>query len=79
MKNTNNNTDSFFSEVMTEPELIQFLRISEVTKATDTHNVVANLRRMHNLPTIHICKQPLYWKPAIRQWIADKVARENGK
>ena len=54
---------------MTEPELIDFLRIPEISKAKDHHNVIANLKRMHDLPRIHICGQPLYPREAIQEWI----------
>jgi hypothetical protein len=40
---------------MTEDELIAYLRIPEVSKSKDYHNVVENLKRMHQLPRIHIC------------------------
>jgi hypothetical protein len=43
------------SELMTEDELIVYLRIPEVSKSKDYHNVVENLKRMHKLPRIHIC------------------------
>ena len=63
--------------LMTEPELIEFLRIPEVSKAKDYHNVIDNLKRMHDLPRIHICGQPLYPREAIQEWIRNKTV--NGK
>ncbi len=63
-------------ELMTEEELIRFLRILEVSKAENYHNVIENLKRMHNLPCIHICKQPLYPLEAIRRWIEEKLLKE---
>ena len=63
-------------ELLTEEELIRFLRIPEVSKAKDHHNVIENLKRMHDLPCIHICKTPLYPFEAIRQWILNKVKKE---
>ena len=57
------------SELMTEDELIQYLRIKEVSKARDHHNVVENLKRMRDLPRIHICGKPLYPLKAIQVWI----------
>ena len=63
-------------ELMTEYELIQYLRIPEVSKAKDYHNVVYNLKRMHNLPCIHISGQPLYPREAIDEWIRSKTERE---
>ena len=65
-----------FQELMTEQELIYFLRIPEVSKADNYDNVVDNLKRMHDLPCIHICKQPLYPIDAVRKWIAEKVEKE---
>jgi len=56
-------------ELMTEQELIQFLRIGEVSGAKDFHNVVENLKRMRDLPRIHICGKPLYPRKAIQVWI----------
>jgi len=60
-------------ELLTEEELIRFLRISEVSQAKDHHNVVENLKRMHDLPRIHICGKPLYPLDAIRQWIRERT------
>jgi hypothetical protein len=62
--------------LLTEDELIRFLRIPAVSKAEDYHNVIENLKRMHDLPCIHICKQPLYPLEAIRKWIEDKLLKE---
>lgn len=63
-------------ELMTEAELVVFLRIPEISKAEDYANVIENLKRMHNLPCIHICKQPLYPLEAIRRWIEEKLSKE---
>ena len=60
---------------MTESELIRYLRVPEVSKAKDYHNVVDNLKRFHDLPRIHICGQPLYPREAIQQWIRDKTSK----
>ena len=65
-----------FPELMTRSELIRFLRIPEISKAGDLGNVIDNLKRMHNLPCIHICKQPLYPLVAVRRWIEQKVIKE---
>jgi len=58
---------------MTEAELIVFLRIAEVSKSKDHHNVIENLKRMHRLPRVHICGKPLYPREAIREWIKQKT------
>ena len=55
--------------LMTESELVEFLRIPEVSKAKDYSNVISNLKRMHDLPRVHICGQPLYPREAIVSWI----------
>ena len=64
-------------ELMTESELIQLLRIPEVSKSKDYHNVIENLKRMHDLPRVHICGKPLFPREAIKQWIREKIT--NGK
>jgi len=56
-------------QLMTEQELIQFLRIPEVSTASDYHNVVKNLIRFKDLPRIQICKRLLFPKKAILEWI----------
>jgi hypothetical protein len=66
-------------ELMTEAELIQFLRIPLVSKAEDLHHVVEHLKRMRGLPCIHISKQPLYPLAAVREWIQQEVVREQGR
>jgi hypothetical protein len=63
-------------ELLTEEELIRFLRIPEVSKAKDHHHVIENLKRMHDLPCIHICKKPLYPFEAVRRWLLEKARKE---
>lgn len=75
-KKSNNQVDSF-PELMTEEELIAFLRIPQVSKNGNHSNVIANLKRMHDLPCIHLCKQPLYPIAAVRKWIQEKVHKES--
>ena len=74
---TNNTQLDSFPELMTEDELIQFLRIPIISKADNHRNVIENLRRMHDLPCIHISKQPLYPLPAVRKWIDEKWQKES--
>ena len=79
MKNyemTIENNKNPFPDLLTEEELIEFLRIPEVSKSQDHHNVVENLRRRHGLPCIHICRQPLYPIEAVRKWIQEKIISE---
>jgi len=64
-------------ELLTEEELVVFLRIPAVSKSKNYHNVIENLKRMHDLLRVHICGKPLYPLGAIRQWIREKTT--NGK
>ena len=65
-----------FPELMTETELMRFLRIPDVSHGANPHNVIDNLRRFHQLPCIHISRQPLYPLAAVRRWVEDKLAKE---
>ena len=60
-------------ELLTEDELIRFLRIPEVSKSKDFRNVVGHLKRYHDLPRIYICHQPLYPTSAVLRWIERKT------
>ena len=62
-------------ELLTEAELIDYLRIPEVSHAQDYHNVIANLKRMRDLPCVHICNKTLYPLKAVREWI-EKMTTE---
>ena len=59
-------------ELMTEQELVVFLRIPEISKADDYSNVIANLKRMHDLPRIHLCGKTLYPTREVMKWITEK-------
>jgi len=72
---TNSQTDGF-PALMTEQELIEFLRIPTVSKGDEHKNVVVNLKRMRGLPCIHICRQPLYPRAAILHWIREQTMKE---
>ena len=65
-----------FPELMTETELMHFLRIPDVSPGANPHNVVENLKRFHQLPCIHISRQPLYPLAAVRRWVEDKLVKE---
>ena len=56
-------------DLLTESELIKYLRIPEVSKAKDLSNAIDNLKRFHDLPRIHICGKPLFPLEAVREWI----------
>ncbi len=59
-------------ELMTEQELIRFLRIPEISGSQNYHNVIANLKRMHDLPRIHLCGKTLYPTREVMKWITEK-------
>ena len=65
-----------FPEIMTEAELMYFLRIPDVSHGANPHNVVENLKRFHQLPCIHISRQPLYPLVAVRRWVEEKLTKE---
>lgn len=56
-------------ELMTESDLIQFLRIPEVSNSKNYHNVIEHLKKFRGLPRIHICRRALYPKKAILKWV----------
>ncbi len=68
-----------FPELMTETGLMKSLRIPDVSRSADPHNVVANLKRFHGLPCIHISEQPLFPLEAIRQWVQEKLVKEQSR
>lgn len=63
-------------ELMTETELMHFLRIPDMSRTADPHHVVENLKRFHQLPCIHISRQPLYPLAAVRKWVEEKLVKE---
>ena len=69
------NDDKHPPDLMTEEELVQYLRIPEVSRA-DPHNVVENPKRARNLPRFPLCNKVLYPLKAVREWI-DKNTRES--
>lgn len=62
-----------YPDLMTEAELIEYLRIPEVSGSDNFHNVIENLKRTRDLPRIHLCNKTLFPLKAIREWI-DKEA-----
>jgi len=61
------------SELMTESEVIRFLRIPEISNSKDYHNVIEHLKRVRGLPRIHICRKALYPKKAISGWVEKEI------
>ena len=56
-------------ELMTEEELIVFLRIPEISGSQNYHNVVEHLKKVRGLPRIPICHRVLYPKKAVLEWV----------
>jgi hypothetical protein len=59
--------------VMTEEELIRFLRISEISNARNHRNVIENLKRTHGLPRIHLCGKAVYLTDAVKAWLENHI------
>ncbi len=59
--------------VMTEDELIRFLRIPEISNAKNSRNVIENLKRMHGLPRVHLCGKTVYLTETVKQWLEGRV------
>jgi len=64
-------------ELLTEDELVLFLRIAEVTSSRNHHNVIKHLKRYRDLPRIRICNKVLYPTQAIRRWIENETTNGN--
>ena len=61
-------------DLMTEEELLKFLRIPEISNSNNHHNVIEHLKRYRNLPRIHICNKALYPKKAILEWVEKETS-----
>lgn len=59
--------------VMTEEELIRFLRIPEISNAKHPRNVIENLKRMRGLPRVHLCGKTVYLRDAVTEWLQRHV------
>ena len=62
-----------YPDLLTEQELVQFLRIPEASTSSDYHNVVKNLIRFRDLPRIKIGKKLLFPRRAILEWIENET------
>ena len=69
-KNNNN------AELMTEAELIHFLRIPEISGSKNYHNVIEHLKKFRGSPRIHICRKALYPKKAVLEWLEKETNLE---
>jgi hypothetical protein len=59
--------------VMTEEELVRFLRIPEISSSANYRNVVENLKRIHGLPRVHLCGKTVYLADSVRRWLQQRV------
>jgi len=48
-----------YHDLMTEDELVQFLRIPQISNSENHHNVIEHLKRYRSLPRIRICNKVL--------------------
>ena len=69
-----NEHTNIYPELLTEDEVIAFLRIPEITNSNKHHNVIEHLKRFRNLPRIHICNKALYPKKAVLEWIEKETS-----
>ena len=60
---------SLCPELLTEEELIVFLRIPEISGSQNYHNVIEHLKKVRGLPRIHISHKVLYPKKAVLDWV----------
>lgn len=67
---------NLYPNLLMEDELIRFLRIPQISKAQNYHNVIAHLKRYRKLPCIQICRQPLYPREAVLDWIKEITQKE---
>ena len=67
------NSEEYTPDLMTEEELIGYLRIPEVSKAKNLHHVIYNLKRTRDLPCIHIANKSLYPRGVIQKWVEAQV------
>jgi len=59
--------------VMTEEELIRFLRIPEISNAANHRHVIENLKRTRGLPRIFLCGKAVYLTDAVKSWLENHV------
>jgi predicted DNA-binding transcriptional regulator AlpA len=69
MNDITTNESEHIPDLMTEEEVVQFLRIPEVSKAKDYHNVIYTLIRFRDFPRIHISNKLLFPRKAILEWV----------
>jgi hypothetical protein len=64
-----------YPDLMTEDELIVYLRIPQISSAVNYRNVIEHLIRMRNLPCIHISRKRLYPLESVKVWVLSQVRK----
>ena len=64
-----------YPDLMTEEEVIVYLRIPHVSLSTNFKHVIDHLIRMRDLPCIHVCRKRLYPLAAVKQWILAQIGK----
>lgn len=62
-----------YPDLMTEQELIEYLRMSEVSASKNLKRSVQYLKSFKGLPRINIARSTLYPLTAVREWINKQV------
>lgn len=60
-------------QLITQNELVLFLRILEISAAKNQDNVIEHPKRYRNLPRIRLCNKTLYPLNAILEWIEQET------
>ena len=66
-------------ELMTQEEVIRYLRFPDVSSSKNYVDCIKYLVRIHGLPCMHISRKPLYPLEAVRRWIMQKTEKEMNK
>lgn len=65
-----------YPDLMTEAEVIDYLRIPHVSSASNYRYVMDHLIRMRDLPCIHISRKRLYPLESVKAWVLAQVGKE---
>lgn len=65
-----------YPDVMTEEEVIEYLRIPHVSKAKNYMNVLGNLIRARHLPCFTVSRKRVFFLEAVREWILSNQGKK---
>lgn len=68
--------ETVMPDLMTEEEVIEYLRIPCVSDARNYKHVIDNLIRFRDLPCIHISRKRLFPRKLVRDWILRQYQKE---